>query len=29
MSIENVVGIFVAVSIVGYLVLAVMYPNRF
>ncbi|MFD4276732.1 K(+)-transporting ATPase subunit F [Streptomyces cyaneofuscatus] len=29
MSIENVVGLVVAVSLVGYLVLALLYPERF
>ncbi|ALU92562.1 K(+)-transporting ATPase subunit F [Streptomyces globisporus] len=29
MSIENVVGLIVAVSLVGYLVLALLYPERF
>ncbi|MFF2863856.1 K(+)-transporting ATPase subunit F [Streptomyces rubiginosohelvolus] len=29
MSIENVVGFIVAVSLVGYLVLALLYPERF
>nr|WP_237505833.1 K(+)-transporting ATPase subunit F [Streptomyces sp. SID8378] len=28
-SIENVVGLIVAVSLVGYLVLALLYPERF
>ncbi|MFJ7063337.1 K(+)-transporting ATPase subunit F [Streptomyces microflavus] len=29
MTVENVVGIVVAVSLVGYLVLALLYPERF
>ncbi|MEU5372538.1 K(+)-transporting ATPase subunit F [Streptomyces sp. NPDC005951] len=29
MSAENVVGLVVAVSLVGYLVLALLYPERF
>ncbi|NEE30417.1 K(+)-transporting ATPase subunit F [Streptomyces sp. SID7982] len=29
MSIENVVGLIVAISLVGYLVLALLYPERF
>ncbi|MGW3586408.1 K(+)-transporting ATPase subunit F [Streptomyces rubiginosohelvolus] len=29
MSIENVVGLIVAFSLVGYLVLALLYPERF
>ncbi|MGW0753075.1 K(+)-transporting ATPase subunit F [Streptomyces sp. NPDC002587] len=29
MTVENVVGLVVAVSLLGYLVLAVVYPERF
>ncbi|MFE5540543.1 K(+)-transporting ATPase subunit F [Streptomyces sp. NPDC056519] len=29
MTAENVVGVLVAVALVGYLVLAVMFPERF
>ncbi|MDX2649881.1 K(+)-transporting ATPase subunit F [Streptomyces sp. NBC_00510] len=29
MSIENVVGLVVAVALVGYLVLALIYPEKF
>ncbi|WP_411081109.1 K(+)-transporting ATPase subunit F [Streptomyces sp. cmx-18-6] len=29
MTAENVVGLIVAVSLVGYLVLALLYPERF
>ncbi|MET8697584.1 K(+)-transporting ATPase subunit F [Kitasatospora sp. NPDC058032] len=29
MSVENVVGLFVAVALVGYLVLALIYPEKF
>ncbi|MFD3328043.1 MULTISPECIES: K(+)-transporting ATPase subunit F [Streptomyces] len=29
MSVENVVGLVVAVSLLGYLVLALVYPERF
>ncbi|AYV31267.1 K(+)-transporting ATPase subunit F [Streptomyces goshikiensis] len=29
MSIENIVGLLVAVSLLGYLILALVYPERF
>lgn len=29
MTVENVVGVLIAVALVGYLVLAVMFPERF
>ncbi|MFD3412481.1 MULTISPECIES: K(+)-transporting ATPase subunit F [Streptomyces] len=29
MTVENVVGLIVAVSLLGYLVLALLYPERF
>ncbi|QYA96369.1 K(+)-transporting ATPase subunit F [Streptomyces anulatus] len=29
MTIENVVGLVVAVSLLGYLILALLYPERF
>ncbi|MFF8261468.1 K(+)-transporting ATPase subunit F [Streptomyces virginiae] len=29
MTVENVVGVVVAVSLLGYLVLALVYPERF
>ncbi|MEU8779429.1 K(+)-transporting ATPase subunit F [Streptomyces sp. NPDC048606] len=29
MSVENIVGLLVAVSLLGYLVLALVYPERF
>ncbi|MEU3791740.1 K(+)-transporting ATPase subunit F [Streptomyces fructofermentans] len=29
MTVENVVGLVVAVSLLGYLVLALLYPERF
>ncbi|MFF4605173.1 K(+)-transporting ATPase subunit F [Streptomyces sp. NPDC001339] len=29
MTIENVVGLLVAVSLLGYLILALVYPERF
>ena len=29
MSAENIVGLVVAIALVGYLVLAVLYPERF
>ncbi|MFB7182313.1 MULTISPECIES: K(+)-transporting ATPase subunit F [unclassified Streptomyces] len=29
MSVENIVGLAVAVSLLGYLVLALVYPERF
>ncbi|MER7822541.1 MULTISPECIES: K(+)-transporting ATPase subunit F [unclassified Streptomyces] len=29
MSVENIVGLVVAVSLLGYLVLALVYPERF
>ncbi|MFF4319544.1 K(+)-transporting ATPase subunit F [Streptomyces sp. NPDC001568] len=29
MTIENIVGLLVAVSLLGYLVLALVYPERF
>ncbi|MEJ8642054.1 K(+)-transporting ATPase subunit F [Streptomyces sp. MS1.HAVA.3] len=29
MTVENVVGLLVAVSLLGYLVLALVYPERF
>ncbi|KJY20824.1 MULTISPECIES: K(+)-transporting ATPase subunit F [Streptomyces] len=29
MNVENVVGLLVAVSLLGYLVLALVYPERF
>ncbi|MBM7056694.1 MULTISPECIES: K(+)-transporting ATPase subunit F [Streptomyces] len=29
MTVENIVGLIVAVSLLGYLVLALLYPERF
>ncbi|AKL68984.1 MULTISPECIES: K(+)-transporting ATPase subunit F [Streptomyces] len=29
MSIENIIGLLVAVSLLGYLILALVYPERF
>ncbi|MET9359454.1 K(+)-transporting ATPase subunit F [Streptomyces sp. NPDC006632] len=29
MSVENIVGLVVAVSLLGYLILALVYPERF
>ncbi|MER8095583.1 MULTISPECIES: K(+)-transporting ATPase subunit F [Streptomyces] len=29
MSVENIVGLLVAVSLLGYLILALVYPERF